>query len=139
MPMDFRTLNSEKLQYSFDRVDLPNPPSETAISRRELFYSLVNIDEHPEVLPMGYDLVRQECQDKQGSGNGELARGITGSSIEERVASLADALRALKGTQNGAWQAADAGVARRRLLHVFTQYLPLALVDGCWLETGCRV
>lgn len=137
--MDLRTLNSEKLQYSFDRSDLPNPPSETAISLRDLFYFLVNIDEHPEVLPMARDLVQREIRDEKSGDGGELARRITGSSVAERVASLTDALSASKGTSGRAWQAADAGVARRKLLHVLTQYLPAALVDGCWLETGCRV
>ena len=137
--MDFRTLNSEKLQYSFDRGDLPNPPSETAISLRELFYFLVNIDEHPEVLPMAHDFVQQECQGAKSRESEELASRIEGSSIEERVASLTDVLSTLKGARSPAGQAADAGPARRQLLYVLTQYLPVALVDGCWLETGCRV
>ncbi|MFZ5677487.1 MAG: iron-containing redox enzyme family protein [Pseudomonadota bacterium] len=136
MPMDLRALNTEALNYSFDRSDLPDSPVETAIPQRELFYFLVNIDEHPEVIPMAHDLVRRECQDGQGEG---LARHIIGSSVEERVASLADALATMAGSPDRNWQAADADVSRRRLKHVLTQYLPLALVDGCWLQTGCRV
>src|SRR5437868_7664455 len=126
MPMDLRTLNSETLQYSFDRRDLPNPPSETAIPLRDLFYFLVNIDEHPEILPLARDLVKQELHDDKSEDSGDLAHRITGSSIAERVVSLADALSALRSNHSRALQTADADVARRRLLHVLTQYLPVA-------------
>jgi hypothetical protein len=37
------------------------------------------------------------------------------------------------------WTQADEGLARRQILHYFTQYAPTALVDGCWLQCGLRV
>lgn len=41
------------------------------LSYRDLFYHLVNVEEHPEVLPLAYDLVGQRLNAAAGDGNPE--------------------------------------------------------------------
>ena len=114
-------------------------PKPTRLPARDLYYLLVNVEEHPEVLPMALDLVAARLQDVAGQ-----AVAVPPQTGQEAAASLDAALAPLQQAarqRSLAWreQAPTAELKRRRLLHGLTQFAPTAWVDGCWLQGGMRV
>ena len=96
------------------------------LSARDVYYHLVNVEEHPEVLPLAYDMVEQR-----------LAAAAPGAS---QLTALLEHLSAQRDRFAHPWRAAATDDQRRRqVLHYFVQYLPTAFVDGCWLQCGLRV
>ena len=45
--------------FAFDDSDATLRPSPKSVSDRSAYYLLANIDEHPEVLPMAYDIATE--------------------------------------------------------------------------------
>jgi len=98
---------------------------------------MLNIEEHPEVLPLAYDLVAKRL-DVAAITNNLLALP---ASLSEATDSLSEVLIRLTASSSRfcrPWQATE-DLTRRRVMHYFMQYLPTALVDGCWLQGGLRV
>jgi Iron-containing redox enzyme len=114
-------------------------PVPTRVGLRQMYYYLVNVEEYPEVLPLAYDLVAGRLDAAAGSAGDLLAPTTTSSTTTD---SLNKVLRHL--AESGArfsrpWRQAAEDLKRRQVLHHFIQYLPMALVDGCWLQCGLRV
>ena len=113
---------------SFNGGDDPSlAPSPTRLSYRNVYYHLVNVEEHPEVLPLAYDMVVQR-----------LEAAAPGDVTQQLDAVLAR-LTAQREAFAHPWRAATDDLRRRQVLHYFVQYLPTAFVDGCWLQCGLRV
>ena len=85
-------------------------------SYRDAYHYLVNIDEYPEAQSLARESVRDAVSAADAAEPPETAAGTPYP-----------------------WRHGDAALARRQVLHYFTQYAPTALVDGCWLQCGLRV
>src|SRR5689334_16487030 len=110
---------------SFDGGDPSSTPAPTRITSREAFYHLVNVEEHPEVLPLAYDLADQRL-----SGQARLP-AIELDGVEASVLKVTDALAAHRAEFAAPWRQPTADLTRRQVLHYYLQYMPTALVDGC--------
>jgi hypothetical protein len=106
---------------------------------RKTYYYLVNIEEHPEVLPLAFDLVAERLDAVAGSGDGLSDSPATFSEATASLSQVLDRLAESASRFSRPWEPAAEDPARRRVLHTFIQYLPTALVDGCWLQGGLRV
>jgi hypothetical protein len=133
-------INRRDLAPSFDGGDDRSlAPSPTRLSYRDVYYHLVNVEEHPEVLPLAYDMVVQRL-DAAAGGVTDLPGRPT--SLGEMPACLTEVLGRLtdwRGRFAHPWRQASEGLTRRQVLHYFVQYMPTAFVDGCWLQCGLRV
>ena len=114
-------------------------PGPVSLRNREAYYLLVNVEEHPEVLPLASDVVAERL----GAASG-LLREL--QSAYPRGADAAAALTALTDHLDRShlrfsrpWRQDSADLTRRQVLHFYSRYLPTALVDGCWLQCGFRV
>ncbi len=113
------------------------PPEAARLTTRDLFYHLVNVEEHPEVLPLAYDVASRSLD-----GAGRLdAVDAWGRLHDPRAAAgaLAEELTSERDAFGRPWRHETADLTRRQVLHYFMQYMPTALVDGCWMQCGLRV
>ena len=126
------------LHYSFNQDALANAPVVTKINPEKAFYLLVNVEEHPEIIPFAFDLVTRHLQVETAKSD-----AITGSAdpvdyrahLQAMVASSQQAEGKLANHIREPSSTPD----RYKALHFYLQYMPMALVDGCWLQTGSRV
>lgn len=110
----------------------------TKMGYREAFYHFVNIEEHPETLPLAYGLVSEHFS--AADDNQKIDPAATDASdIRALLENQASRLSSLASNYTRPWKSDTADLTRRQVLHYYTQYLPTALVDGCWLQGGCRV
>ena len=126
------------LRYSFNQDAHRNPPQSTKIALRDAYYLLVNVEEHPEIIPFAFDYSARQLQ-----GGAEkfvkLASPSDRIGWSEQILSLANPI-AERGKEFAySLLGLPADQARRTVLHFYRQYMPMALVDGCWLQTGARV
>ncbi|HTY05038.1 MAG TPA: iron-containing redox enzyme family protein [Gemmatimonadales bacterium] len=129
-------VNRAKLAPSFNGADPALAAGPTRLSYRNAFYHLVNVEEHPEVLPLAYDLVETRLQAiTDNPGAPPAAR----ADIPARLGELLDRLTAQRTRFSRPWHSDSEDLTRRRALHYFVQYMPTAFVDGCWLQCGLRV
>jgi hypothetical protein len=114
---------------------IPAPKDSIRITTREAFYYLVNVEEHPELLPLWHQLTSARLSS-------------TGSSLPPvpRDGDWAAALGAALGTltaqhpsSHAPWRHDSEDLTRRQVLFYYLQFLPTALVDGCWLQCGLKV
>jgi hypothetical protein len=132
-------LNRGALAPSFDANGAAPAAKATRITLRKAYYHLVNVEEHPEVLPLAYDLVTTRLS--------AVANGLTASrpaptslaGVPARLTEILDGLGEARARFARPWQTGNEDLVRRQVLHYFVQYLPAALVDGCWLQCGLRV
>ena len=132
---------SQDLQPGFSLVsgDTSLDPSPRPFGRRDAYYYLVNIDEHPEVLPLADHLI-QEHMGAVDDGARHLPPDLASPAAD--ADSLGHTINSLSDWSERfarPWNQADEDRTRRQVLHYFLQYLPMALVDGCWLQCGLRV
>ena len=125
------------LRYSFNH-DGPNEPEPMKLTMRRAYNLLVNVEEHPEIIPFAFDVVAQQFE-------------ITGDDLRELrpMGHRAEwKLQALALTQTISKRRKDPtphfdsvllDQGRREVMHFYQQYMPMALVDGCWLQTAGRV
>jgi len=124
-------VNLQGLAPTFTSTAASPAPAPIRLSIREAFYRLVNVEEHPDVLPVSFDTVQ--------------ARLIAGASWHDRagtpcsVSEAVDRLQVLGNRSSRPWRQSNEDLRRRQVLHFFIQYMPTALVDGCWLQGGLRV
>src|SRR5689334_4999962 len=124
-------INRGSLTPSFD--DPASGAGPTRLSYRNAYYHLVNVEEHPEVLPLAYDLVTHHLE-RVSSLTGHLTTGdVTPGSLAARLAEVLNRLEDRSARFSRPWRTASEDLTRRQVLHYFVQYIPTALVDGCWL------
>ena len=125
-----------RLSPSF-KTDSLLAPGPKQLNVRRAYYHLVNVEEHPELLPLVHDEVerRLECAQTALAGSPLSQHG----GAEERLAGLIDDLAERRGASVQFDALAPADIEPPRALHYFTQYMPTAFVDGCWLQNAVRV
>ena len=128
------TMDRLRPQPAFLGGDCPWPPEPAALPARELYYRLVNVDEHPEILPLAYDFAVRRLDAVDDAWSALAASPDAGG-----VAAIVDRLVAARPADPRPWRGATDTLARRRALHQLLQYAPTALVDGCWLQCGVLV
>lgn len=127
-----------ELALSFNEPDAAMAPAPLRLRCRDAFYHLVNVEEHPEVLPLAYDVVLQRLNGRPTSEPASRLTALAGES-EAALPSLLERLTQLSAGYSSPWRQASDDLTRRQALHYFMQYMPTALVDGCWLQRGLHV
>ncbi|HXQ28347.1 MAG TPA: iron-containing redox enzyme family protein [Gemmatimonadales bacterium] len=122
---------------SFNDEAGPSAPGSARLSARQAFYLFVNVEEHPEALPLAYDLVTQRLETDADPTGGAAAPAI--GDVPGRLGDVVQRLSALRNRFSRPWRQTTEELTRRQVLHYFTQYMPTAFVDGCWLQSGVRV
>jgi len=123
--------------FYWDNGDPSASPQKQLISDRSAFYQLINIDEHPEVLPMAYDFASERLNHTEASTLTKLPENCQNpTELMTRLANireehLKDHLDPIltKNTET----------IRRVSKYYLSQFAPTALVDGCWLQSMPRV
>ncbi len=131
-------LNRDALTPSFEGDESAPRPALTKLSCRKAYYRLVNVHEYPDVLPLAYDLVTRRLAEAPSFLPGGIPPGDAGG-LEARLADVIERLDALRDRFARPWRQDNDDLTRRQVLHYFVQYMPMALVDGCWLQCGLRV
>ena len=129
----------EDFASTLDRGDASLRPTSSRLSYRNAYYHLVNIEEHPEILPLAYDLVVTRLNAGAEAWAHAVPQPASLSEVPARLAEVIDGLVPLRGRFAQPWRAATSDLTRRQALHYFVQYMPTAFVDGCWLQCGLRV
>jgi hypothetical protein len=106
--------------------DPSTAPTPVSVDSRELFYHLVNIEEHPELLPLAYDVVAARL-------------GADATALPADVSAAVEYLTSVRARFDRPWRQSTPDLTKRQTLHYFLQFMPTALVDGCWLQCGPRV
>lgn len=114
-------------------------PTPKRLGYRRVYYFLVNVEEHPEVLPLAYDLVTTRLRDAAAACTFAPAVPASPADAPARLTELLDRVAEGRGRFSRPWRQATADLTRRQVLHYFVQYMPTAFVDGCWLQCGLRV
>ena len=60
--MTFEDPGSDGLNYSFNLDNKPCQPTVAELSLAKAFFSLVNVEEHPEILPFAFDVVASQLK-----------------------------------------------------------------------------
>jgi hypothetical protein len=123
---------------SFNDASVIMAPARVQLRRRDAFYHLVNVEEHPEILPLAFDIVTQVL----GAASGSTLTKELGAFDTPAPASLPGVLERCtewRARFAAPWKQASGDLTRRQVLHYFTQFMPTALVDGCWLQCALRV
>lgn len=108
----------------------------TRLSYRKAYYHLVNVEEHPEVLPLAYDVVEQRLR---AAGPWPGSAPATAVDIPMCLDEVLARVVVQRGDLARPWRRESEDLTRRQVLHYFVQYMPTAFVDGCWLQCGLRV
>jgi hypothetical protein len=137
--MTSEALNSEGLKHTFNVDNQLSAAVAGEITIRKAFYFLVNVEEHPEVLPLAYDTVVKEFQGGGGELGMQLPQSSGNSSISERIDALVTLIAGVGMEFIAPWRLSKSDLTRRWVMHFYNQYMPMALVDGCWLQAGARV
>jgi hypothetical protein len=116
-------------------------PGRARVGLRDAYHFLVNIDEHPEVLPLAQDYVVDYLRRVVDEPPGRPSALAALLAQTDEAAALDRSLEQILTASATAppWIRPDGPISRRQALHYFTQYAPTALVDGCWLQCGLRV
>ncbi len=132
-------LNPLGLAFSFDEGNAAQAPRATTLGHRRAYYHLVNVEEHPEILPLAHDhLVERIGQ--AWTGGTDMAAAL--AALADDPAALGKVEALLSGSRPRfarPWRQDSEDLTRRQVLHYFVQYMPTAFVDGCWLQCGLRV
>ncbi len=132
-------INQSALEPSFDRTEPLQPATATRLSCRRAYYYLINVEEHPEVLPLACDLVRTRLAGAPVFPANGGSPPQDPATIETRLTDLIEQLHISRHRVAQPWRQPSDDLTRRQVLHYFVQYMPTALVDGCWLQSGLRV
>src|SRR5688572_1622589 len=102
---------------SFNEEDSSFAPGPLRLSTREAYYHLVNVEEHPEVLPLAYDLVAQRTRTVTADGGltSELARFVGRSA--DALPELLDRLTAWRARCAHPWRQSTDDLTRRQAFH----------------------
>ena len=127
-------INRAQLAPSFNGGDAGLAPGPGQLSYRRAYYQLVNVEEHPQVLPLAFDAVTSRL----GSGLAQPT-SESHSDIASRLTLVLDQLSSQRERFSRPWRKPTEDLTRRQVLHYFVQYMPTAFVDGCWLQAALRV
>lgn len=132
-------VNRDSLTPSFVEDDSSHPPVPTQLSYRRAFYHLVNVEEHPEVLPLAYDIIGTRLANAPRGPADGISAPTKSSDVGTPLAELLERLSGLRQRFAHPWRHSSEDLTRRQVLHYYMQYMPMAFVDGCWLQCGLRV
>ena len=132
-------VNRASLAPSFNGADADLAPGANRLSYRKAYYHLVNVEEHPEVLPLAYDLVAGRLSAPLAADLADLGTPVADGEVPARLGAVLDWLSGSRGRFARPWRTPTEDLTRRQALHYFVQYMPTAFVDGCWLQCGLRV
>ena len=60
--MTFQDPESGGINYSFNLDNKPCQPTVTELSLANAFFYLINVEEHPEILPFAFDVVASQLK-----------------------------------------------------------------------------
>lgn len=123
----------------FESDDPALAPMPMRLDYRRAYYHLVNVEEHPEVLPLAFDMVSQRLRDASTAWPSADPPPASLESLPSSLESITTRLDASRNRFARPWRKDTQDLTRRQVLHYFVQFMPTALVDGCWLQCGCRV
>ena len=109
------------------------------LAYRKAYYHLVNVEEHPEVLPLAYDAVSRRLRDASTAWLLDVQAPAGPEAVGSALADMVARLQAMSAGFLRPWRAATEDLTRRQAMHFYVQFMPTAFVDGCWLQCGCRV
>lgn len=132
-------MSNQSSALSFNIASSPLPPSRKRLSYRRAYYHLVNIEEHPEILPLAYDEVERRFEGAKIDLSAHSKPRNDSADIADCLTKLIQFLAGQRDTLGEIGSPAAGDVDRPRSFHYFVQYTPTALVDGCWLQNGSRV
>jgi hypothetical protein len=132
-------VNRDGLVPSFNGKDPSLAPRATRLSYRKAYYHLVNVEEHPEILPLAYDLVTERLDAASSSSTLSSNPPKSLEEAPERLQEVLDRLEERRAGFERPWRQSSDDLTRRQALHYFVQFIPVAFVDGCWLQCGLRV
>jgi len=132
------TLNREARVPAFTEPNQELAPGPLRLSYRKAYYHLVNVEEHPEALPLAYDIVTQRLAEAGKSSSTQPAPKNL-AEAPDRLAAVLERLASQAGQYSRPWQHDSEDLTRRQVLHYFVQFMPVAFVDGCWLQCALRV
>src|SRR5690349_20947357 len=123
----------------FDGGNASLAPTPKRLGYRRVYYYLVNVEEHPEVLPLAYDLVSTRLREAAAAFTIAPTAPASLADAPARLTELLDRVAEGRDRFSRPWRQASDDLTRRQVLHYFVQYMPTAFVDGCWLQCGLRV
>ncbi len=135
--MPHSLLNPKGLTPSFNNADQSTPLRELSLSSREVYYYLINVEEHPEALPLAYDLVTRRLDDASTADAPLVVPAAT--DVARRLDSAIAELEKRRASFLHPWHHASEDQTRRQALYYLLQFMPTAFADGCWLQCGLRV
>jgi hypothetical protein len=106
------------------------------VTVREMYHYLVNVDEYPEILPLAHDWVDGRLN-AAGMRNDSLPAPATFSDAKDALSEVVRKLAESSSQFSRPWRATE-DPTPRLIQHYFIQYMPTALVDGCWLQGGLK-
>jgi hypothetical protein len=118
--------------------DALDQPVRTAMDLRTVYDYLVDAEEHPDVLPLAYELVRDRLTTSETRSAGSTLPGAV-DDIDGALGHLVGRLIESQPRLLHPWRQPSDDLTRRQSLHYFVHFLPTAMVDGCWLQGGLRV
>lgn len=137
--MNIQSSGKEPLNYSFNQEKWSNKPLMQEIPLQKAYFLLVNVEEHPEILPFAFDLSTSHLASVEKHFDTPEFSVWQPDEGKLRLQALTQAIATKgKGLDYKVKNLAPVE-ARRTAAHYFLQYMPMALVDGCWLQTGARV
>ena len=137
--MSVTEINRGGVEPSFAGIDGPLPPSPTRVCYRTAYYHLINVEEHPETLPLAYDLARKALGENAGAWANLTSAPADANEVRASLGAIEASLSDLRGAFARPWRQGDDELTRRQVLHYLVQFMPTAFVDGCWLQCGLRV
>jgi len=138
MVMVTTDVNREARKPTFDGEGPSLAPEPTRLGYRKAYYHLVNVEEHPEVLPLAFDLVEQRLSSPSKNSYGS-APPASLDEAKERLDAVLGRLAESRDRYHRPWIHDTEDLTRRQSLYYFVQFMPIAFVDGCWLQCGLRV
>jgi len=132
-------VNRFGLAPAFNGGDPALAPTPTRLGYRKAYYHLVNVEEHPEVLPLAYDLVVERLGSTSTTFPDVSGGPGTTAEAEELLGRVLARLSERAERFSRPWRQETEERTRRQAWHYFVQFLPIAFVDGCWLQCGLRV
>ncbi|MEP9387751.1 iron-containing redox enzyme family protein [Mesorhizobium sp. KR9-304] len=129
----------DALKYSFNQDALANAPKLTKITLQKAYYLLVNVEEHPEILPLAFDIVSRNFDEQRADRLGIHKAPADHVDWKGQVTALAKSISEIGTDFTYSIEGLPSDQSRRQIMHFYRHYMPMALVDGCWLQTGARV
>ena len=107
---------------------------------RQVFHYLANADEYPAALTVAHEIVLQQLRaPRTVNGDRDPRLGSLRKLGTDEVTGYLREQARIGRSRPPPWRSAPAGWIRSSRDHFFTQFLPAALVDGCWLQGMLRV